>query len=156
MYADHELIPSPMNPAPGSGSEVVTVRPDTAIPTKQRLLNFVGVSGATAGALGLSMNFVVIPPGGAARPHLHRGYETAIYVLSGRVETRYGPGLRRSVVNQAGDFIFVPADLPHQPVNLSATEPVRAIEARNVADDQATVELYDPAVYSLGPQGEPQ
>jgi len=37
------------------------------------------------------------------------------------VETRYGEGLKKSVVNEAGDFIFIPPDVPHQPVNLSAT-----------------------------------
>jgi uncharacterized RmlC-like cupin family protein len=34
------------------------------------------------------------------------------------------------VVNEAGDFIFVPPDVPHQPVNLSDTEPAIAIVAQ--------------------------
>ena len=78
--------------------EIVTVRPQKTTMTKQQLPNFVGISGASAGASHLSMNLVVIPPGGAAQPHVHRGYETAIYLLQGRVETRYGPGLRNSVI----------------------------------------------------------
>jgi len=90
------------------------------------------------------MNLIVIPPGGAAQPHLHRGYETAVYLLQGRVETRFGPGLRKSIINQAGDFIFIPANLPHQPVNLSATEPARAIVARNDPNEQESVVPYDP------------
>lgn len=126
-------------------AEIITVRPDSAIMTRQRLPNFVGISGATAGAGHLSLNLVVIPPGGMAQPHLHRGYETAIYVLSGRVETRYGAGLRKSVINEAGDFIFIPADLPHQAFNLSDTEPARAIVARNDPNEQESVEPYDPA-----------
>lgn len=126
-------------------AEIITVRPDSAIMTRQRLPNFVGISGATAGAGYLSLNLVVIPPGGMAQPHLHRGYETAIYVLSGRVETRYGAGLRKSVINEAGDFIFIPADLPHQALNLSDTEPARAIVARNDPNEQESVEPYDPA-----------
>ena len=89
------------------------------------------------------MHMVVIPPGAAAEPHLHRGYETAIYLLEGRVETRYGPGLAQSVVNQAGDFIFIPADLSHQPINLSTTNPARAIVARNDPNEQESVELYE-------------
>ena len=105
--------------------EIVTIRPAATTMTRQQLPNFVGVSAATAGARGISMNMVIIPPGGAAEPHLHRGYETAIYLLQGRVETRYGEGLRHSVIHQAGDFIFIPADMPHQPVNLSATKPAR-------------------------------
>ena len=124
--------------------EIVTVRPVKATMTKQQLPNFVGISGASAGSQHLSMNIVVIPPGGAAQPHVHRGYETAIYLLEGRVETRYGQGLRKSVIHEAGDFIFIPADVPHQPVNLSATEPARALVARNDPNEQESVVVYDP------------
>ncbi len=124
--------------------EIVTVRPEKATMTRQHLPNFVGVSAATAGATGISMNLVIIPPGGAAEPHLHRGYETAIYLLKGRVRTRYGPGLSQSVIHEAGDFIFIPANVPHQPFNLSATEPAQAIVARNDPNEQESVEPYDP------------
>jgi uncharacterized RmlC-like cupin family protein len=113
--------------------------------SRQRLPYFVGVSGATTGATGLSLNMIVIPPGGAAEPHVHQGYETAIYVLQGRVETRYGPGLRASTISVAGDFIFIGPDTPHQPVNLSATEPAMALVARNDPNEQESVVLYDPA-----------
>src|SRR5512142_395669 len=127
-----------------SNAGIITVRPETTTMTRQKLPNFVGISEATAGAKHLSMNMVIIPPGGAAQPHVHQGYETAIYLLSGRVETRYGPGLRNSVINEAGDFIFIPADVPHQPVNLSATEPAHAIVARNDPNEQEHVVVYDP------------
>ena len=125
--------------------KLVTVRPDREIATRQRLPYFVGISEATAGAQGLSMHLVVVPPGGHAEPHVHRGYETGIYVLEGRVETRYGPGLRESVINEAGDFLFIPPGVPHQPFNLSKTEPAKAIVARNDSNEQERVEPYDPA-----------
>ncbi len=128
-----------------SNAEIVTIRPAGTTMTRQQLPNFVGISEATAGAKHLSMNMVIIPPGGAAQPHVHQGYETAIYLLSGRVETRYGPGLRNSIINEAGDFIFIPADVPHQPVNLSATEPAHALVARNDPNEQESVVAYDPA-----------
>lgn len=131
-----------------SAAEIVTVRPTATVMTRQQLPNYVGISSATAGAKHLSMNIVVIPPGGAAQPHVHRGYETAIYLLRGRVETRYGPGLRHSVIHEAGDFIFIPADVPHQPVNLSATEPAHALVARNDPNEQESVVAYDPAAES--------
>ena len=124
-------------------ARIITVRPPSETITRQRLPYFVGISRDTAGATGLSMHLVVIPPGAAAEPHLHRGYETAIYVLEGRVETRYGPGLAQSVVNQAGDFIFIPANVPHQPINLSASEAARAIVARNDPSEQENIELCD-------------
>lgn len=125
--------------------EVVTVRPDADVMTKQRLPNFVGISKDTAGSSAISMNMVIIPPGGQADPHVHKGYESAIYVMEGEVETRYGAGLKKSVVNRAGDFLFIPADVPHQPVNLSKTERAVAIVSRNDADEQESVEHYDPS-----------
>jgi uncharacterized RmlC-like cupin family protein len=128
-----------------SNAEIITIRPTITTMTRQQLPNFVGISAATTGSKHLSMNLVVIPPGGAAQPHVHRGYETAIYLLSGRVETRYGPGLRNSVIHEAGDFIFIPADVPHQPVNLSATEPAQALVARDDPNEQESVVAYDPA-----------
>jgi uncharacterized RmlC-like cupin family protein len=56
---------------------IVAVRPTAEMVTRQNLPSFVGISEATAGAKGISMNLVIIPPGGAAIPHLHRGFETA-------------------------------------------------------------------------------
>lgn len=132
------------DPQPDLVAEIVTVRPESETLTRQRLPYFVGISEATAGSTGISMNLVVIPPGGAAEPHFHRDYETAIYLLEGRVETRYGAGLQQSVIHQAGDFIFIPPGVPHQPHNLSATEPARAIVSRNDPNEQENVVLYDP------------
>ncbi len=131
--------------SPIERDEIITIRPESTTMTKQQLPNLVGISAATAGSRHLSMNLVIIPPGGAAQPHVHQGYETAIYLLSGRVETRYGAGLRRSTIHEAGDFIFIPADVPHQPVNLSATEPAHALVARNDPNEQESVVPYDPA-----------
>ena len=125
-------------------SEIVTVRPSTETMSLQQLPYFIGISEATAGSKGISLNLVIIPPGTAAKPHIHRSYESAIYLLEGRVETRYGLGLRKSVINEAGDFIFIPADVPHQPVNLSATESARAIVARNDPNEQEHVFPYNP------------
>lgn len=132
-------------PAAQTCQTLRTVRPGQPIDTRQGLPNFLGVSAQTTGATGIAMHKVVIPPGAAAKPHLHRGFETAIYIVSGRVLTRYGDGLTQSVVNEAGDFLFIPASLPHQPVNLSDTEPAVAIVARNDADEQEGVELYPEA-----------
>jgi uncharacterized RmlC-like cupin family protein len=134
-----------MDITPTTTEGVVIVRPPAETMSRQQLPFFVGVSEATTGAKGISMNLVVIPAGGAAAPHLHRGYETAIYLLQGRVDTRYGPGLRQSKICEQGDFIFIAPDVPHQPVNLSTTEPALAIVARNDPNEQESVEPYDPA-----------
>ena len=125
-------------------SDVRAIRPAREVLTRQRLPYFVGISGETVGARGLSMHMVVIPPGARADPHSHRGYETGIYVLEGRVETRYGPGLESSVVSEAGDFLFIPPGVPHEAINLSATEPARAIVSRNDPAEQDNVVPYEP------------
>lgn len=126
-------------------SEIITVRPAAETLTRQRLPYFVGISQATAGTQGISMNLVIIPPGGSAEPHFHRDYETAIYLIKGRVETRYGVGLKQSIINEAGDFLFIPPGVPHQPYNLDAAEPAHALVARNDPNEQENVVLYDPA-----------
>jgi uncharacterized RmlC-like cupin family protein len=130
--------------------DIVTVRPGVSIDTIQKLPNFVGISQATAGASGISMNLVVIPPSARAQPHYHEGFETAIYLLKGEVQTFYGEGLAKSVVNTAGDFLFIPAGVPHQPVNLSGDTEAVALVARNDANEQESVKPYDPATPGSG------
>lgn len=129
--------------APPEYGQVVLVHSPAEISTVQRLPNFVGISAKTVGAKGLSMNLVVIPPGGKAAAHRHKGFESAVYVIQGRVETRWGEHLEHSVITEAGDFLFIPPDMPHQPINLSATETARAIVVRNDPNEQEHVELYD-------------
>ena len=123
-------------------TELRVIRPERTARGRQRLDYFLGVSGETCGATGLAMHLVVVPPGASAEPHYHDGYETAIYQLEGRVETRYGEGLAESVVTEAGDFLFVPPGVPHQAVNLSDTEPAVALIARNDANEQERVVPY--------------
>jgi uncharacterized RmlC-like cupin family protein len=123
-------------------AEIVTVRPQHDTATVQKLPYFVGISAATAGTQGLSMNLVIIPPGATAEPHFHKDYETAIYILKGRVKTVYGEGLQKTIVNEAGDFLYIPPGVPHQPTNLSDSEPAQAIVARNDPKDQENVVLY--------------
>ncbi len=124
----------------GVNAEIITIRPSATTGTKQGLPIFQGVSGQNAGAKGISMNKVIIPPGGAAKAHMHKGYESVIYLLKGRVQTLYGEGLKKSVINEAGDFLYIPADLPHKPINLSTTEAAEAIVARTDPDEQESVE----------------
>jgi uncharacterized RmlC-like cupin family protein len=122
--------------------KVVTVRPKESITTKQNLPYYVGISQETVGAKGLSMNLVVIPPGGSPKAHYHKDFETAIYLLKGKVETRFGENLQESKINEEGDFIFIPPGVPHKPVNLSKTEPAMAIVSRNDPYEHENVVAY--------------
>ena len=121
---------------------VQVLRPGPEVMSSQRLPYFIGISGGTVGAQGLSMHIVVIPPAGRAAPHMHIGYETGIYVLQGRVCTRWGAELENEVVSETGDFLFVPPDVPHEAINLSDTEPARAVVARNDPSEQDKVEPW--------------
>jgi uncharacterized RmlC-like cupin family protein len=124
-----------------SAPVMTVVRPDKETLSRQCLPYFVGVSAASAGATRISMNLVVIPPHGSAEPHFHRGFESAVYMMKGRVDVRYGPALDELLVLEEGDFLFIPADMPHQPIN-HADEPALAIVARNDANEQESVELF--------------
>ena len=124
--------------------KVVSLSPEREVMSRQRLPYFIGISGQTVNAAGLSMHLVVIPPGGRAEPHIHVSYETGIYVLEGRVCTRWGAELEHEVVSEAGDFLFVPPGVPHEAINLSATEPARAVVARNDPAEQDKVVPFVP------------
>lgn len=125
--------------------KIITVRPQGTHLSKQQLPNFEGISANTAGSKHLCMHLVVIPPGGKAVAHYHDGYETVIYIIQGKAETRYGKNLEHSTINEAGEFLFIPPNLPHQPVNLSDTEEVIAVVARNDPNEQESVVVYNPA-----------
>jgi uncharacterized RmlC-like cupin family protein len=128
-----------------SNEDMVTVRPGDSFLSKQQLVNFEGISAHTAGSKALCMHMVVFEPGGKAASHYHDGYETVIYMLKGRVKTLYGVGLKKEMINEAGDFIFIPANVPHLPMNLSDTEEAVAIVARNDPNEQESVILYNPS-----------
>ncbi len=123
-------------------AEIIVIQTPEELQSKQNLPYFHGISSQNTGSRVLSMNLVIIPPGGQADAHYHDGFESAIYLIQGRVETRYGYGLEKSLINQAGDFIYIPPNVPHQPRNLSQTEPAMAIVARNDPDEQESVVPY--------------
>lgn len=72
-----------------------------------------------------------LPPRLVASPHAHE-FETAIYILSGRVRVFFGDDLRTFVDVEADDFLFIPANLMHGPVNMS-DQPMVYIVARAAA-----------------------
>lgn len=55
-----------------------------------------------------------------------------------------GQTLAKSAIDEAGDFIFIPHDVPHQPFNSSDSEPAQASVARNDANEPESVVHYDP------------
>jgi uncharacterized RmlC-like cupin family protein len=103
----------------------------------------VGLSARNVGSSQLSMNVATIPPGGVAYAHIHVGFELMLYILQGRVRHEYGPRLRKSIDNQAGDFIYIEPGVPHEVFNLSDSEPVVAVVARSDATEWENIVPYD-------------
>jgi uncharacterized RmlC-like cupin family protein len=102
-----------------------------------------GLSSGNVGARQLSMNLATIPPGGTAYAHIHDGFEVMLFILEGRVRHAYGEGLRMTIDNNAGDFIFIEPGVPHEVYNLSDSEPVVAVVARSDADEWERIVPYE-------------
>ncbi|MGH7177532.1 MAG: cupin domain-containing protein, partial [Tepidisphaeraceae bacterium] len=83
------------------------------------------------------------PPGGVAFAHIHVDFEVMLYIVEGRVRHEYGPGLTKSIENQAGDMIYIEPGVPHEVFNMSKTEPVVAVVARSDADEWQNIVSYD-------------
>jgi glutamate/tyrosine decarboxylase-like PLP-dependent enzyme/uncharacterized RmlC-like cupin family protein len=124
---------------PNERTEVVLVRPPGTREALQELPVVFGISSATAGATGLSLQLTTFPPAGHSNAHKHVGYETAIYCVGGAVELFYGERLERSVVIAEGSFCFIPPGLPHKAYNLSETDGALFVTARNDPADQEHV-----------------
>jgi uncharacterized RmlC-like cupin family protein len=107
---------------------------------KQGLTYLRGIAAETVGAKGICMHLLTIPPGGRAKAHLHESHETAIYVLDGEAVTLYGDRLQHHVLSRAGDLVYIPAGLPHLPVNLSG-KPTSAVITRTDPNEQESVML---------------
>lgn len=101
-----------------------------------------GLSAKNVSSRRLSMNVATIPPGGVAYAHVHVDFEVMLYILTGRVRHEYGPGLAKSIDNEAGDFIFIEPGVPHEVTNLSDTEPVVAVVARSDASEWENIIPY--------------
>jgi uncharacterized RmlC-like cupin family protein len=86
---------------------------------------------------------VTIPPGGRAKAHLHENHESSVYVVSGEAGMWYGEGLREHVWVKPGDFLYIPANVPHLPYNASTTVPCVGVIARTDPNEQESVTLLD-------------
>jgi uncharacterized RmlC-like cupin family protein len=117
------------------------VRPGVPFVGKQGHLHRPGISAETVGSRALHLQLVELRPGDRGKAHKHRSHETAIYVLSGESGTWYGPNLEKHLVVRAGEFLYIPANMPHLPYNRSRTVPCVALIARTDPNEQESVVL---------------
>lgn len=99
-----------------------------------------GLTGATVGARGLCMTVLTLPDGARAKTHLHQGIETGAYIIEGEAEMYFGERLEQLLKARAGEYVYIPADMPHLVLNRSGA-PCVALVAHSAADDQAGIVL---------------
>lgn len=123
-------------------NECHVIRTGEVFRGKQGLDYFSGISAESVGSKGICMHILEMPPGSESKPHYHEAHETAIYVLEGWAEFRHGPNLENCDRVEAGDFIYIPAGVPHQPFNNSGARAV-AVIARTDPNEQESIVLME-------------
>lgn len=107
--------------------------------SRQGTLYAAGISAETVGAESLFLGLVTLPPGERTRAHVHERHESAFYLLSGEeVELWSGSRLEDRAVARPGDYVFIPANVPHVAVNRSGT-PAVFVGVRNEPSAQESV-----------------
>jgi uncharacterized RmlC-like cupin family protein len=114
------------------------IRSGEAYLGQQGLTYLSGLTGQTAGSRAICMTMVELPPGARAKTHLHRGIETAVYVIDGEAAMYFGERLEELLVARTGEYVYVPAEMPHLVMNRSSAI-CRAVVAHTSADDQAGI-----------------
>lgn len=100
-----------------------------------------GVSAESVGASTLFLGLVTLPSGQRTKAHIHALHESTHYMLSGEeVELWSGSRLERRERAHPGDYLFVPAGVPHVAVNRGRS-PAVFVAARNEATAQESVML---------------
>ena len=89
------------------------------------------VSRQSAGAENIYMGVFRVPPGARSRPHYHANCESAVFMLAGTLEVRWGDELQDAVEITTGDMVYVPPRETHILHNLSEDEAAEYVVARN-------------------------
>lgn len=73
----------------------------------------------------------LVEPSARTGIHHHGEQDTVVYVLEGEARVRWGDYGEHSVTVRAGDFLYVPAWLPHREENPSTDRPFRWVVVRS-------------------------
>lgn len=99
-----------------------------------------GISAETVDSEQIFLGIVTLPPEGRTKAHIHEHHESAFYMLSGEeVELWSGSDLEQRDIARPGDFLFIPAKVPHVAVNRSKTTPAVFVGVRNEPTAQESV-----------------
>ena len=125
--------------------DIVLVKPqDRGVNTAQTpgMIRQAGIAPDQCDSKGLWIGFVSAPPG-AGGAHHHGSAESGIYIIKGQLKFHFGAQLEKSLIAEAGDFLYVPPETVHVEENLSETEPAELIVARN-STEFLVVNVPDP------------
>jgi uncharacterized RmlC-like cupin family protein len=76
----------------------------------------------------------VVEPSGKTGIHHHGEQDTVVYVLEGEACVRWGGSGEHTTTVNAGDFLHVPAWLPHQELNSSKEHLFRWVVVRSTPE----------------------
>ena len=123
-----------------TADRVAVVRPGQTYTGIQGFQYGAGASAETVGAENICMNVLPMPPGARAKVHYHDKIETIAYLLQGECAVFYGDRLEHRADMVAGEQMYIPADVPHAPCNLSGA-PCTWLVVHAAGSDQTGIVL---------------
>ena len=87
--------------------------------------------GVTSGMWGGTF---LVEPGARTGIHHHGSQETIVYVLEGESYVEWGEHGEHNATVHSGDFLHVPAGLPHREINPSKDKPFRWVVIRSTPE----------------------
>jgi uncharacterized RmlC-like cupin family protein len=115
--------------------QIVKPGPDHLVP--RGVVGGAEVSQATTGAANIYMGVFRVPAGAQSIPHYHAGCESAVYMLSGNLNVRWGEELEHSIALERGDLVYVPPRETHLLENPSETADAEYVVARDAPDEDS-------------------
>ena len=95
------------------------------------------VSQTTTGAENIYMGVFRVPAGAQSLPHYHADCESAVYMLSGHLNVRWGEGLEHAFSLEPGDMVYVPPRETHLLENPSEEEEAEYVVARDAPEEDS-------------------
>lgn len=105
-------------------------------PQTPGMRRFAAISGTLTGSQKLWMGGNTVLPGEASADHHHGEADSGIYIVSGHPRFVFlVDGQETTIETGPGDFVYVPAWVPHREENPSADEPAVVVLARSTPEE---------------------
>jgi uncharacterized RmlC-like cupin family protein len=108
----------------------------TDTPQTPGMRRFAAISGTLTGSQHLWMGGNTVPPGARSADHHHGEADSGIYVVSGHPRFVFvRDGAEQRIDAGPGDFVYVPAWVPHREENPSPDEEAIVVLARSTPEE---------------------